>query len=95
MEWISVKEELPPDSQAVILCIKIDYASGFIYTSGAISNGRWKLNESHDLLDIDCYEYSDGSYDEDITHWMSLPQPPPLRAPPAFGSLAERRLQQS
>ena len=76
MKWISIKEEMPPDGQAVILCIEINYSVGYIYTSGAFVGGRWKLNESHDLLDTDCYEYSDGSYDDDITHWMSLPPPP-------------------
>ena len=75
MEWISVKEKLPADGRAILLCIKIDYSVGYIYTSGAFVGGRWKLNESHDLLDTDCYEYDD-SYDNDITHWMPLPPPP-------------------
>jgi len=76
MKWIRVKDELPPEGQAVLLCIGINYSVGYIYTSGAFVGGRWKLNESHDLLDTDCYEYSDGSYDDYITHWMPLPQPP-------------------
>lgn len=76
MKWISIKEEMPPDGRAVLLCIEIDYSVGYIYTSGAFVGGRWKLNESHDLLDTDCYEYSDGGYDDDITHWMPLPLPP-------------------
>jgi len=75
MEWISVKDKWPPDGQAVILCIEIDYSVGYIYTSGAFVAGRWKINESHNLLDTDCYEYED-SYADDITHWMPLPPPP-------------------
>lgn len=76
MKWISVKDELPRNRQAVLLCIKTDYSFGFIYTSGALVNGGWKLNESPNLLDTGCYEDSDGSYDNYITHWMPLPQPP-------------------
>lgn len=78
MEWISIKDELPPNRQAVLLCITIDYyySIGFIYTSGALCSGRWKINESNNIIDIDCYEYSDGSYDDDITHWMPIPHPP-------------------
>ena len=75
MKWISIKDEMPPDGQAVILCIEINYSVGYIYTSGAFVGGLWKLNESHNLLDTDCYEYED-SYDNDITHWMPLPPPP-------------------
>ena len=75
MKWINIKDELPPDRRAVLLCIEVVYAPGFMYTSGALSNGRWMLNESHNLLDTDCYEYDDG-YDDDITHWMPLPPPP-------------------
>jgi hypothetical protein len=75
MKWISIKEEMPPDGRAVMLCIEINYSVGYIYTSGAFVGGRWKLNESHNLLDTDCYEYED-SYADDITHWMPLPQPP-------------------
>jgi hypothetical protein len=76
MGWIRVKDELPPSGMAVLLCIEIDYSIGFIYRSGALLKGKWKLNESHDLLDTDSYEDSDGSYDNDITHWMPLPNPP-------------------
>ena len=75
MKWISIKEEMPPDGRAVMLCIEINYSVGYIYTSGAFVGGRWKLNESHNLLDTDCYEYED-SYADDITHWMPLPPPP-------------------
>jgi hypothetical protein len=74
-KWVSIKNEMPPDRRIVLLLIETNYSPGYILTGGSLVDGRWKLTDSWDLADSDSYEYSDGSYDDDIAFWMMLPDP--------------------
>lgn len=61
-EWISVKEKLPRNSDVTVLC----YVAGL-----GIRMGR-RLGSIRPLIRPEgCL-----GYDEDVTHWMPLPEPP-------------------
>lgn len=61
MDWISVKERLPEEQTGVLIAVK-DCRS----VIAQVWNGRWTdVGESG--LD---YEQ------DDVTHWMPLPEPP-------------------
>lgn len=75
MDWISVKEELPPLKEYVLLCVDL-----FAYNTEEKSGPRifvgYRGNygkENYDSAWGDGYIPFEG---EDITHWMHLPNPP-------------------
>ena len=75
-QWISVDDRLPEENEIVMVHINIGWALGHMYRGAFMSEGKWWFNEYGTLLDVDFYEVSDGGYDDDITHWMPLPEPP-------------------
>lgn len=60
--WISVKERLPKDGQKVIAAFRD--GGGVIVDQARYSNGE--------------FDFADWAYvwDENITHWTPLPEPP-------------------
>lgn len=60
--WIGVKERLPKDGQKVIAAFRNE--EGMIVDQTRYSNGE--------------FDFANWAYvwDENITHWMPLPQPP-------------------
>lgn len=65
-EWISVKDRLP-EVRAVVLV----YANNKIYVSGIAALNDYG-DGLHNWYCVNDYE----SIDQDITHWMPLPDPP-------------------
>lgn len=70
MDWISVKDRLPPENQDTvgkvkgapcselyIVAVEAPFSSAFVATDITI-HGRWY------------------NYGEAVTHWMPLPEPP-------------------
>ena len=61
-EWISVKDRLPEEGDRYLCRVKSFAFPGSFYQS---------------LLRYDKYGFQDGGvYEEGVTHWMPLPQPP-------------------
>ncbi len=67
MEWISVKDKLPPENESVLVVVH-GYRRGF---------------EPISLVEISSYSHDfDFIFDDlpisriDVTHWMPLPEPP-------------------
>lgn len=66
-EWVSVEERLPENNAQVLMWS----AKWNIAEAGSYYNGRfWVYSEIGDAYIAD-----------DITHWMSLPEPPDRRPP--------------
>lgn len=72
MEWISVKEKLPPQGKPVLVFNK-DRGCAFIGTKWNTGAYKSKTLDSWITYDIDGTNRVDP---EDITHWMPLPEPP-------------------
>lgn len=67
-EWISVKDRLPPECEDVLI-----YSNGFSIIGAFLAYGTngpicWQVN------DWDESEISHAL--KEVTHWMSLPNPP-------------------
>ena len=61
-EWISVKDRLPEEGDRCLCRLKSFASPGSFYQS---------------ILRYDKYGFQDGGvYEEGVTHWMPLPQPP-------------------
>ena len=73
MEWISVKDRFPEHNQKVIFYVK-NREECFCGFFNKISENRRLSKQNKNIfyenLDNWCFE------DEDITHWMSLPETP-------------------
>ncbi len=61
-KWISVKDRLPPDDEDVL----VNARQNGIYTAHLTIRNDW-------ICSCLCYE---GSFLNNITHWMPLPEPP-------------------
>ena len=67
MEWINVKDKLPPEEENVIL---FDGSIVFAGNFHVVHNEPYWGNQGCDGI---CY----GWYEKDaVTHWMPLPKPP-------------------
>jgi len=78
MEWISVKDRLPKEDGAYIVNdSKVCFPAYIINDECSILS-----YDNNDDGDVFCYHYDDGLYmryhKNYITHWMPLPEPPPM-----------------
>lgn len=69
MEWISVKDKLPPKGEEMVLAVVHGYREGTVPMSAVgmarhTSEDGWILEEFPKLNNIR------------VTHWMPLPEPP-------------------
>lgn len=67
MEWINVKNRLPPKGETVLL-----YTSGGHITQGGYYEERW-VNQGKEL---ECGSIHYGESPCHATHWMPLPEKP-------------------
>lgn len=81
MNWISIKDRLPPEGQHVLVFFSRgdNSAIGITYQYNNEWTGKSVFGEKG--YSIDC-SYTDGRFDamgmncKYITHWMPLPEPP-------------------
>ena len=85
MEWISVDDKLPTDTQKVLIAVR-----GSNIQCATFHKGKTKeqVAETHMMCGSDEYGnnlrpfrwYADGGpmswFGQDVTHWMPLPVPP-------------------
>jgi hypothetical protein len=70
MEWISVKDQLPSSAGQYLVFVK-SLHNGFI--SARMKVARFNKGNNHKKSHF----YANETYKtKDITHWMSLPNPP-------------------
>lgn len=77
MEWISVKDSLPPDRDVVLWFhdLKLREKCPNILDSGECVTGYYM--EEIESICINCLYTCDFIFAiEEATHWMPLPQPP-------------------
>lgn len=68
-KWISVKERLPEPKKEVLICIR--------YNTGNVIRETAKYDEEHgDPWLTSNEDYYCSVWDPEVTHWMSLPEPP-------------------
>jgi hypothetical protein len=67
MEWISVKDHLPPYLKKVIIFFRGKEARKF--SPKGVDFGAWYTKQYGWL-------HSDGCQAEGVTHWMEMPEPP-------------------
>ena len=73
MKWISMKDELPPIYEDIILCNKNKQIStGYV---DKYKDGGLYITDYYDANDDDFLYISEHSFDE-YTHWMKMPSPP-------------------
>ena len=76
MEWISVEDRLPEDVGEVLVCNWNEHTD-MDCTVAYYQAKRDMWHASTDMLDA--FNYDGGAQiniDQDVTHWMPLPEPP-------------------
>lgn len=80
MEWISVKDRLPPDGQQVLLFIQAQMQDVDCDTNEPISDLYIHTEKAIGYITKNTLWINydqDGYYSlSDVTHWMPLPTPP-------------------
>jgi hypothetical protein len=77
MEWISVNDRLPDNSDEVLIYVGHDIVQAYLL------NGKWKgsVNVTDNMNDgyvNDRVISIQGDIFDYVTHWMPLPEPPKL-----------------
>lgn len=71
MEWISVKDRMPPDMQCVLVTIESENGKRYVQSDIRFNSSRntweWAYEAGADY-------WQDMDY-EVVTHWMPLPEP--------------------
>lgn len=75
MEWISVKDRLPPNSDEVLLYCQNDIVQGYL-KDGIYKGSIMVTDNMYDGYVNDRKICNQGGFDDFITHWMPLPGPP-------------------
>lgn len=79
MNWISTEKAKPEEDQKVLLNIVYQRFCGGVHCedeiviSGSFEDGEWIIGNRMMLWEND---YNLGIVEDDITHWMPLPEPP-------------------
>ena len=74
MDWINIRNQQPKDGARVLTYFK-DFIGIEIAT---YCNLRGTKDE---VFGLDCFHNKSGFLTDDVTHWMSLPEPPESEAP--------------
>jgi len=79
MNWISVEDQKPKDRKNVLLLVVLQrfcdgvHCKDEIVITGGTKDGEWFVGNEMLLWD---FNFNAGFCDDDITHWMPLPEPP-------------------
>ncbi len=72
-DWVSVKDRLPKGTDSVLAWVECGAVPVVAYRD---ADGVWQVDIEHiswngsgSIRDLD-------DYDDDVTHWMPLPEPP-------------------
>lgn len=77
MEWISVKDRLPPNQQEVLFLYSDKNGSEILTGWYDEDNGEWACTIIGFFRDVTEKAYDDAYFKKNkVTHWMTLPLPP-------------------
>lgn len=75
-EWVSVKDHLPPKHEFVLVISVMENANATPYSLAKHDGcGRWSMIGEEEAV-WEYYFWRIASPEEEITHWMKLPEPP-------------------
>lgn len=78
-EWVSVEKRKPEEGQKVLLLVVYQRMPGGVYCedeimiTGGIEDGEWFVGDQMLMWD---FGHNLDFVEEDVTHWMPLPEPP-------------------